>query len=508
MTGVLTTQRDWRIQTYELRRVRRPSPYLILGTLFWLVVALKTWDAVPAADFGQHAAAIERIAADWRHPSNPLLDMPGAGSPYFTPYTVLLGLLSKLTGVPGWQLLKVCGPLNLALVVTGIGAFTRTLSTRRWAPVLALAAFVLLWGPEHKEWSGFLGLQSMTRGLTYPSAFAIGLTFWAWAITARTARRGVGGPWLHTGLGLLLGVILLVHPFTAMGAVIGVAALVLGLQQTPIVAGILGRWALTAAVAFAVAGWWPYFSVSALLGDPTVDGIHRQLYGDLWQWYGLALAGLPALLYRLRLNPLDPLVLMFAGDCAVAAYGWFSGEYSYGRIFGLLLVPLQFALAVELAEAPPWTLLRTVLAPLAAVAACVGLVAQAGAIVPTRYVPPAVHLQRLNHWPSYQWAQRHVAVGDVVLTDAYGPSHVMPAYGAFLVAPTWPDPSTSAAERGRRAADVRTFLAPTTAPDQRRAIARRYHVRWVMTAPKAPAPPDTSLVATGPRTHERLYRIG
>lgn len=163
MTGVLT-QRDWRIRAYELRDVRRPSPYLILATLFWAVVAYRTWQSPVASDFGQHAAAIERIAADWRHPANPLLDVPGTGSPYFTPYTVVLGILSHLTGVPGWQLLKGCGPVNLALVVTGIGAFTRVLSNRRWAPVLALAAFVLLWGPQHKEWSGFLGLQSMIRG--------------------------------------------------------------------------------------------------------------------------------------------------------------------------------------------------------------------------------------------------------------------------------------------------------------------------------------------------------
>ncbi|MET9874590.1 hypothetical protein ABZZ36_08200 [Actinacidiphila glaucinigra] len=507
MTGVLT-QRDWRTQAYELRDARRPTPYLILGTLFWAVVAYRTWQSPLASDFGQHAAAIERIAADWLHPANPLLDVPGTGSPYFTPYTVVLGLLSKVTGVPGWQLLKGCGPVNLALIVTGIGAFTRVLSRRRWAPVLALAAFVLLWGPQHKEWSGFLGLQSMIRGLTYPSAFAVGVTFWVWALTARAARRGVAGTWLHAWLGLLIGTVLLVHPFTAMGTVIGVLAIVIGMQRMPVAAGVLGRWALTGAVAFAVAAWWPYFSLSSLLGDPTVDDVHRRLYANLWQWYGLALAGLPALLCRLRVNRFDPLVLMFAADCAVAAYGWLSGSYSFGRIFGLLLVPLQFALAVELAGAPPWTGLRRVLAPLAAVAACAGLLAQAGAVVPERYVPPALHLQRLSNWPGYLWAQEHIAVGDVLLTDGYNPKHVMPAYGAFLVSPTWPDPSTTAADRERREADVRAYLAPATPVEQRLDIARRYHVKWVMTEPGEPSPPGGVQVAQGPRTGERLYRVG
>jgi hypothetical protein len=551
MPGVLT---DLSLQTNAIparQRPWRPTPYQLIGGAFWLAMSAATWHMPIGSDFGQHASAIERVKADWWHPANPLLDLPGTGSPYFTPYTVGLGLIAKATRLAGWQVLKACGPLNLALIITGIGAFTRTLSTRRWAPVLALVAYVLLWGPDFKEWSGFLGAQSMTRGLTYPSAFAIGLTFWCWAITGRLARRGAGVR-AYSALGLLTGLVLLVHPITAIGTAIGIGALALGWQR---------RWTplAVAPVTLAVAALWPYFSVFSLIGDPTVDAVHWRLYRDLWGWYGLALAGLPALLWRLRRNRLDPLVVMFALCCAVAAYGWFSGHYTYGRIFGLLLVPLQFALAVELAESrtdlsagPPsrhsawgwlpgfgrsrrtpsgepvrpegsWAAapvqpaagrvsgtatprpLLALSAVLGAVAAYLGLLAQGGALLPEHLGP--FHFQQLSRWASYRWAAQHTRPGDVLLTDGDWSTHVMPAYGVFLIAPTWPDPSVPAAVRHQREADLRTYFAPSATPADQRRIANLYHVRWAIVRRSQATPADSTLVATSPRTAERLYRL-
>jgi hypothetical protein len=498
VTGVLTIEEGWRRRAgfapAARRRAGRRSPYAVVGILFWLVMSARTWQMTIAADFAQHAAAIERIKADWLHPANPLLDIPGTGSPYFTPYTVCLGLVAKGTGLAGWQVLKACGPLNLALIVTGIGAFARTLSARRWAPVLALGAFVLLWGTWFTEWSGFLGLQSMTRGLTYPSAFGVGLTFWAWTWAARLERRG-GPLWSYGGLGALAGIILLVHPFTAMAAVIGVLSIAVG-RQRKWDAG----WLLTAATTLAAAGLWPYFSVFSLVGDPTLDPMHHRLYQHFVARYGLALAGLPALLFRLRRRALDPLVVMFVLDCAVAAYGWFSGHYSYGRVFGLLLVPLQFALAVELAERRLWGILL----PLATAAGCAGLLAQGGPLIPKRFEP--FQLPRITNWPSYQWAAQRIPVGDVVLADGYQATHVLPAYGVFLVAPTWPDPSTTAAERARRWRSVHTCPAPGNA--QCSVIISRYHAQWLLLDPGRPVPPGAKPVATGPKTGERLYRLG
>ncbi|MGV4892096.1 hypothetical protein ACSR0Z_37195 [Streptomyces viridosporus] len=490
----------------------RPTPYQLFGFLFWLVMSLAYWRVPLCCDAGQHAAVVERLRADLLRPRHPTADLPGAGSAYYSPFALAQGVFARLTGLGGWEVVRLTGPLNLLVLLTGIGRFVRVLTPRPWAPVLALAAMTLLWGTERAWWSGYLGLMSMTGTLPYPSAFAIGLTFWAWALTGARARdaaavRYVGPGGLrplsgYAALGVLYGLVLLVHPITAVAAALGAVALVAGGQRNWERA-LVGRWALTAAVAVAVAACWPYSDVFALAGDDSVDAMHRRLYLDLGGQFWLALLGLPALWLRARRTAgRDPLVLMFALDCLVVAYGWVSGHYTYGRILGLTLVPLQFALAVELAAARPWPVWRRVLGGAAAAGACAGfLTVQAGAVVPAGFAQPP-------DWPEYAWAARHIGPGEVVITDGYHAVHAIAGYGPNLAAPAWPDASLDERERERRAADVRAYLDPGSTRADRAAIVRRYHARWLLLTPRQRVPEEAVVVTWSRRTGEVLARIG
>lgn len=496
----------------------RPTPYQVVGFLFWLVMTLAYWRVPLCCDAGQHAAVVERLKSHLLRPRHPMADLPGAGSPYYSPYALAQGAFARLTGLGGWEVVKLAGPLNLLVLLTGLGRFVRVLTPRQWAPVLALAAMTLLWGTDRAWWSGYLGLMSMTGNLGYPSAFAIGLTFWAWALTGARARGGARGLAGQVGLGALYGLILLVHPITSVAAVLGAVALVAGWGRGWSAAAV-GRWGATGAVALLVAVCWPYFDVFALAGNGSVDAMHRTLYLNLGGHFGLALLlGLPALWLRTRRRPdpdsgsgsgswRDPLVLMFALDCLVVAYGWVSGHYTYGRILGLTLVPLQFALAVELAAPRPWPAWRKALAGAAAVGACVGfLTVQAGAVVPRSLDP--VGFAQPPRWPTYEWAARHIGPGEVVITDGYYAVHAIAGYGPNLAAPAWPDPALDERERLRRIADVRAYLAPTSTRAERTAVARRHHVRWLLLTRWHPVPEEAVVVAWSERTGEVLARVG
>ncbi|MEU1334427.1 hypothetical protein [Streptomyces sp. NPDC005865] len=517
MSGALLTRRVCHGSTaLGGRSRRRPSPYLVLGTLFWLVMSLAFWRVPVCCDFGQHAAVVERLRDDLLHPAHPMADLPGQGSAYYSPYAVALGLFAKVTGLPGWQVVKISGPLNLIVLLTGIGRFVRVLTPRRWAPVLALGAMVLLWGTRTAWWSGYLGLMSMTGNLGYPSTFAIGLAFWAWAWAGALVRgagpeagteagRGAGrGVWAYVGLGALCGLILLIHPISSVAAVIGVVAFAASGRRVSW--RRMWPWAATAVTAAAVAAIWPYYSVFSLVGDASVDWIHRQLYTEMPQRFWLALLGLPALWLRFRRDRRDPLVLMFALECAVVAYGWVSGHYTYGRILGLTLVPLQFSLAIELAAPHPWGWRRGALAGAAALGACVGFFQiQAGAVVPRALDP--VGFDQPPRWPGYGWAAGHLHRGDVVLTNSYRPTRSVPGYGANLVAPAWPDASLDESVRNRRLKAVRTYLSPDSTRAERAAIVRRYDVRWLLLAPDQKVPPEAVVVDWSRRTGEVLARV-
>lgn len=494
----------------------RPTPYQLFGFLFWLVMSLAYWRVPLCCDAGQHAAVVERLKDDLLNPRHPMADLPGAGSPYYSPFALAQGVVARLTGLGGWEVLKLAGPLNLLVLLTGIGRFVRVLTPRPWAPVLALAAMTLLWGVERAWWSGYLNLMSMTGNLSYPSAFAIGLAFWAWALTGAWARdaaavRYVGPGGLrplpgYAALGVLYGLILLVHPITAVAAALGAVALVAGWQRGWSWA-VAARWALTGAVALLVAACWPYFDVLALAGDGSVDGMHRRLYLDLAGQFGLALLGLPVLWLRARRTSWrDPLVLMFGLHCLVVAYGWVSGHYTYGRVLGLTLVPLQFALAVELAAARPWPVWRRVLGGAAAAGACAGfLTVHAGAVVPPAADP--VGFEQPPDWPSYDWAARYVGPGEVVITDGYHAVHALAGYGPNLAAPAWPDAALDERERLRRADDVRAYLDPGSTRAERAAVVRRYHARWLLLTPWQRVPEEAVVVTWSRRTGEVLARV-
>lgn len=498
----------------------RPTPCQVFGGLFWLVLCLASWRVPMCCDFGRHAAAVERLRASLLRPAHPTADLPGAGSLSYSPYTVAQGAFARLTGLAGWEVVRLWAPLNLLVLLTGTGRFVRVLAPRRpWAPVLALCAMVLLWGTERAWWSGWLGLMSLAGNVSRPATFAVGLTFWAWALTGTRASglggrvryvgpsglRGVGG---YAALGVLYGLVLLVDPATAVGAALGAVAFVAGWQRgwRPAVAV---RWALTGVTALLVARCWPYFDVFARASGHGADATHRQLYAGMAGHVWLALLGVPALWLRARRARrfgCDPLVLLFALECLAVAYGPICGDYAYGGLLGLALVAPQCALAVELAAPRPWAPGRRLLGWAAAGGACLGLLtAQAGAVVPRSLDP--VGFAQPPRWPSYDWAARRIRPGEVVIADGYYAVRLIAGYGPNLAAPAWPDASLDERERQRRLADVRAYLDPASTRAVRTAVVRRYHVRWLLLTPRRRLPAEATVVAWSPRTGEVLARV-
>jgi hypothetical protein len=197
---------------------------------------------------------------------------------------------------------------------------------------------------------------------------------------------------------------------------------------------------------------------------------------------------------------------MFVLECLVVAYGWLSGHYTYGRALWAALVPLQFALAVELAAPRPWGWARRVLGTAAVAGACVGFcTVHAGAVVPRSLDP--VGFAQPTRWPTYEWAAQHIGPGEVVITDGYFAVRALAGYGPNLAAPVWPDPALDERERKRRVADVRAYLAAGSTRAERAAVVRRYHVRWLLLTRWHPVPEEAVVVAWSRRTGEVLARV-
>ncbi|MGW5661941.1 hypothetical protein ACWEWG_17840 [Streptomyces sp. NPDC003758] len=497
--------RPWR----PLAAVRTPQG--AVGAALWAVVALLVvlmllvivrlpW----VGDLGMHAATVERLRHRLLDPGNPLVD-ENTPSPYYSPWMLFLGVVARVTGLSVWVVLRIGALISLTLLVTGVWRYVRTLSPHRLAPPLALLSLVFLWGTQVFNWSGFIGLNSLALTVAYPSVFALGLAFHFWALLARTLKSE-GGWVAFLGLGALWAVILLSHQFTGVVATLGALATVVGAR-----AGLrtwlrLGAGLVLGAVILAL---WPYYDFFALFGVGGLEEIHRPLYEQLFPRFCLVLLGVVALGVRARRDRLDPLVLFFVLGVLLFGLGGLTGHYSWGRALPAVLIPAQLAAAVEVAGAARGAL-RNVAAGVLAAALAVGAWTQiqtVGYVTGRSALPEAVAEKYRDPWVGYHWITPWVRYGDVVMAKT-NPARQIPAYGAYTVAPGYPD--FFLPDEARRDAAVRTYFATGSSRAERLGVLRKYGVRWVVQRRSDGGLPagDAALrkVASGPRG-QVLYEV-
>ncbi|MEU7052938.1 hypothetical protein [Streptomyces eurythermus] len=476
-------------------RISAQGAAALVLVLLLLVVVRLPW----AGDLGMHAATIERLRHSLVHPGNPLIDAD-TPSPYYSPWTLLLGIVAKLTGLSVFVVLRLAALAGLALLVTGVHRYVRTLTAHRAAPALALLGLLFLWGPDLFAWSGFLGLNSLALTVSYPSVFALGLTFHFWAWLTRAAR-GPAGWGAGAALGALWAGILLCHQFTGVVATLGGLAMVAGARPGRATLLRLGTGVLTGLL---VLWLWPYYDFFALFsagGD--LEAVHRSLYRDLAGRFGYALPGVVALGFRLRRDRRDPLALFFVLGVLMVAAGGLTGHYSWGRALPAALIPAQLAAALQAVSAGRWAVRRGWACVLLVVLVA-GAWTQAGTlgyVVRRDALPAAVAEKYRQPWAGYQWMTRAgVRYGDVVMARRF-PSRQIPAYGPYTVAPGYPD--VFLPDAGRREAAMKRYFSAGAGAEERRGILREYGVRWVVGG--APAP-WLHRTAVGPRG-QVLYRV-
>jgi alpha-1,6-mannosyltransferase len=469
-------------------------------------------------DFALHVATVRELMRSPLHQVDPMLGRHH-GSPYFSPYTYAVAFFAKVTTLSAVHALAVVAVVNVLLLLWGFRRFVRHVDPRPAAAALGLVAMLLLCGVGPVSWSGFLDARSLSSGIAYPSAMGVALMFHIWALVldfVETRQRG-----RLIGAVALTALLALVHPFTAVNAVLGLVAIAVATWRRWRPAD----WAVAAVLAVVggvvVLAWeLSRFGVgtSALSG---LSAIHRPLIEAAtrdagFSSYGLALAGIPALVARARRRRLDLLVVMFVIGAAVFLLAWASGQYGLARVVPLMMLPPQLALGSALARTRWRRAPQAALAGVAIVALGVGGWGVAQAVTRLLPVSTQAHLaQRLqvrDQYARYRFAAGHITPGTTVLADALWGDEWLNYRGAFTVTPGWPDPW--AGHVGARYRASATFFAPSTDPAIRARIAQRYGVDCVLLAhhprlaTKPGAVPGFRHVVTGASGVSLLCRPG
>jgi hypothetical protein len=463
------------------------DPYLIVAVpvVLWavLVTLRHTW----VGDFQLHLATVDALARDLWNPKDPLVGA-ASGSPYYSPYTVSLGVIKAVTGASARTVLECAGIANIALLLAALRRFCRNIRRSPLVAALALVFALLLWGLDPVGWSGFLGLYSLSWTLSYPSLLATALMLLVWDAFLRHRTRPDGWGALAT-VAVLGTLVVLIHPFTAVNMVIGLVAFALADPKASLHARPV-RLVIGAVAAFLLVMLWPWSDVSTLFGAAgSFDAVHKVLITDVikgggFATYGLALVGLPALVTGGR-RPLGrELQILFLLAVSVVAIGAATGSYSLARAIPVAMLPLHLALASYLGDrAAGWNVPRAAYTAVTVIACCVGLYGESGGLVRAYWadLPPAT----LRAWgapaptPSYDQVLTGISPGEVVITDDVILSRLVNARGAYTVAPVWPYPFVDEAARQR---DTTRFFAAGTDPQERLAIANRYQVTCALVA--------------------------
>ena len=257
------------------RQSRAPqAAYLALSVGLIVLCGFTAAAGEWVSDTWIHAATISEVA---RRPLEPLQPLTGSHDsfPYFSPYAMVLGWVMYTTGLSAMSVLTIGGLLSTGMMMWSLWRLVRAVTTAPWAPVVTLALMTTLWGTSTMWfWSGFFMLGTWSVGFTWPSVLATAGWFELWRVSLRltTSRAAVIGAFL-----LLPGLILLIHPFTALIAAVAVCVTLLGqIRAAPKQVGLV---VLLGAVSVALAACWPWIDVWDLLGGTAgLDEIHARLY--------------------------------------------------------------------------------------------------------------------------------------------------------------------------------------------------------------------------------------
>jgi len=460
-----------------------------LGALALCVVY--AWRGEVSSDFWEHAAVVRELAAHPLSPGHPLFSVTATHA-YFSPYHLAVALAARITGLPAMAALSAAGLVNLVLLVLAFRLFLVRLLPRGEATApYALLLVLFLWGREPWMWSGFLHIGMLGYSVPYPSTFAIAASFLCLALLLDALDRGRRRDFL--GIVVLLPLCITIHPPTAIMLTVGLCAVFLArVRDEVLLNGAMLAGAVVVGSAAALA--WPYFPVLRLFTEQPAEfhdwsGVfYQNVLSQVWP----ALLALPVLVWRLRENRRDALVLFAALLTLIYGLGWVTGKYGLGRAIAFIVILLQIALGAALAA---WEAhlgsRRSWLPPACALAALLAL------FVYDRPPLPRIRRYRPPLWHEVQRVLAPVRAGEVVLADSRTSYMVPVLTGGHVVA--WRHPVYWIPDLAERRGAQDRFFTPVTDAERWKVI-RRYQVRWILL--------NRMEVGLDPAEQHRLVELG
>jgi alpha-1,6-mannosyltransferase len=455
--------------------------YLIASSLLVLVMVSHTLHGRWIGDFWEHSAVVRELSTHPLQPQHPLLNV-SAAHPFFSPYSLAVGIFARLFSLTSIDALAIAGILNLLLLLFGLRRFLRCFFDENQDALgfYSLLFILFLWPVGGWLWSGFINFNSLSLGnvLPYPSTFAIAMTFWIFSIYSGASNSKPKA----LLCGVLTSVVVLSHPTTALFTILGLLSIALHNYKNSRCPSFVA-WLLVISVAAPLTLLWPYYSFRDLI-TANNPGVHQQsvsLYSDLvvhtWPVIVLLPFALILLASRLTKNRCDAISLMLASAILIYILGYTTGLYGVGRIVSFVAILVQIVIATQLIALE--SKLRTGKARFIAVT------------LPALFVLAALQNNNVKaferafegfrgsrfSYERYESLAKHVGQYDLILADLQT-SWKLPSFSGKVIASK--HPAHWVEDEAERRSDLSQFFSSQVDPTKKFAIIRRYRPDYIL----------------------------
>jgi hypothetical protein len=457
--------------------------YLLLCLVLLPVVLVFSFvDPWPVSDFWETAAAVRELSVRPFEPMHHLVRLPGETSLRFTPYTLLWGIVQRLTGLATLTTMGVAGVTNALIFFAGLYRLLAHHFASRSLPAYMLVVMLLVWGAGY-GWANAYHLESFLLQLPYVGFFAFAVTLHALhhldQFLSGRRRSNV------VAYGTLSALVFLTHPITGAFCFIGAIAMLLeagGLTR-------LLRFQSVPLIALTASLLWPYFDYREVFFRGVTESWFKSALFSQWVYrLGMALVGFPVALY-FAAHQKHRFVVYGLGLCTVVyVVSGLTGTLIGARFLLYGAFFLHLALAVFLMEARAFSLrgLRDSWRGNALVALLVFSL-----FVPAlkeRLDEVRQHLGRVVDRPlrihryespvdPFRFLTEELTEEDTVIADAAERYFVTALTGARVVSPAT---SLLVPDAERRREDVSGFFDERTGNEARRRLIQRYGVTHVL----------------------------
>ncbi|MBS1668453.1 MAG: hypothetical protein JST58_13840 [Bacteroidetes bacterium] len=233
--------------------------YLLLALFLVVFESTLIYRGLWADDFWEHSAVVHELSKHLLNPENPIIYSHNPHA-FFSPYSIIVAVFSKLTGLNSIQSLSWFAFFNLLFFLFSFYAFCKSVFTENPNSIAAISLFLILFfcGRNPYQWSGFYHIIIMDNMLPYPSTFANAMSFLILSMLAKAKDKWK--PANIIGISLLGSMVLISHPPTALFLFIGIGSMNWALNGYSVKTGIL-RSAAIIIPCIVLAICWPYYHI-------------------------------------------------------------------------------------------------------------------------------------------------------------------------------------------------------------------------------------------------------